>query len=158
MTRGRSFGDRVSCWIFPEADPETRIPLQVVYLREPRREQGPRGQEGGKAYRRVHAFSSSLLQATGSHFQKSGRRVISTHPPQVEGALEALAPILPGWVNPPRARAWSGLCDSELPEQLWLKSPGNRRPGHRAPLSSPACNNPAHPLSLPLALLPPGIL
>ena len=22
MTRGRSFGDRVSCWIFPEADPE----------------------------------------------------------------------------------------------------------------------------------------
>ena len=51
----------------PESETKTWVP--VVYLRdEPRREQGPRGQKGGKAYRRVHAFSSSLLQATGSQF------------------------------------------------------------------------------------------
>ena len=30
-------------WIFPEADPETRIPLQVVYLRDEPRENSKRG-------------------------------------------------------------------------------------------------------------------
>ena len=97
-----------------------------------------------------------LSSAGVSMSPKVGEAGHDFHPPQVEGALEALAPILPGWVNPPRARAWSGLCDSEFAAQPWLKSPGNRRTGHRAPLSSPTCNNPAHLLSLPSALLPPG--
>ena len=33
-------------WIFPEADPETRIPLQVVYLRD-----DPRDKSNGREVR-----------------------------------------------------------------------------------------------------------